>query len=175
MSQRAPAWWMRLCRVCGKLRRMTASKMRRSHYICCPCDAAAQRKWHQTRREAGLRTNYTTAAGDARLAARRKTPTARRKRRTYARRYSSDPTTKQRRWARRLVRTAIANGFMERRPCGVCGSHKAEAHHDDYLQPYSVRWLCRPHHGQMHRLPGNMNNPVILYDDARLRETDGEG
>lgn len=40
-----------------------------------------------------------------------------------------------------------------------CGSaHKIEAHHDDYTQPLSVRWLCEPCHKEWHR----HNEPVYF-------------
>ncbi len=52
--------------------------------------------------------------------------------------------------ARRAVGHAVARGTITPGPCEVCGQ-KAEAHHDDYSEPLEVRWLCRPHHAQLHR------------------------
>ena len=35
--------------------------------------------------------------------------------------------------------------------CEVCGSLRyVEAHHDSYLRPTHVRWLCRKHHRLHH-------------------------
>lgn len=48
------------------------------------------------------------------------------------------------------VRNAIRDGRLTRQPCEKCGA-KAEAHHDDYSQPLSVRWLCDFHHKEHHR------------------------
>jgi len=53
--------------------------------------------------------------------------------------------------ARSAVSRAIREGKLERKPCEVCGYTKVEGHHDDYARPLEVRWLCRPHHRQVHR------------------------
>lgn len=52
--------------------------------------------------------------------------------------------------AREAVAHALASGAMERRPCEVCGSDGAEAHHTDYSRPLDVRWLCKRHHFAAH-------------------------
>jgi hypothetical protein len=56
------------------------------------------------------------------------------------------------RWA---TRKAIRAGAIERAPCEVCGEATAEAHHDDYSKPLSIRWLCRLHHREHHAKYGN--------------------
>lgn len=50
-----------------------------------------------------------------------------------------------------LVKRALVSGRLVRMNCEACGSMKSEAHHDDYSQPFAVRWLCRPHHRAAHR------------------------
>lgn len=54
--------------------------------------------------------------------------------------------------ARAAVNHAVARGKMERKPCEVCGDPKSDGHHDDYAKPLDVRWLCRPHHMEVHRV-----------------------
>lgn len=49
------------------------------------------------------------------------------------------------------VNNAIAGGRMVRGSCEVCGKPKANAHHDDYSKPLSVRWLCNSHHKLHHK------------------------
>lgn len=34
--------------------------------------------------------------------------------------------------------------------CEICNSVKVVAHHDDYLKPLEVRWMCQAHHKQWH-------------------------
>lgn len=57
--------------------------------------------------------------------------------------------------ARRAVQVAIRAGRLVRQPCEKCGADKAHAHHDDYDRPLEVRWLCRKHHDEHHRLMGD--------------------
>lgn len=45
---------------------------------------------------------------------------------------------------------AVRDGRLKREPC-FCGL-KAQAHHDDYKKPLSVRWLCTKHHAEHHRV-----------------------
>lgn len=54
-------------------------------------------------------------------------------------------------YARRAVQQRVADGRMERQPCEVCSTPDTHAHHDDYTKPLDVRWLCRTHHGEVHR------------------------
>lgn len=53
--------------------------------------------------------------------------------------------------AHNAVNNAIRDGLMVKMDCEVCGSKMAEAHHDDYTKPLSVRWLCDTHHKEVHR------------------------
>jgi len=50
------------------------------------------------------------------------------------------------------VAKALRMGAMERKPCEVCGRVKTEAHHEDYARPLEVRWLCKSHHTDEHRI-----------------------
>lgn len=52
--------------------------------------------------------------------------------------------------AHMAVRDGIRSGFLIRGVCEVCGSINTHGHHDDYTKPLSVRWLCPPHHQQVH-------------------------
>tara|TARA_R110000850_G_scaffold28520_1_gene79668 strand:- start:78 stop:497 length:420 start_codon:yes stop_codon:yes gene_type:complete len=51
-----------------------------------------------------------------------------------------------------MVSNSIRDGKLFKKPCEVCGSeNNVHAHHDDYLEPLNVRWLCAAHHKQWHR------------------------
>jgi hypothetical protein len=80
------------------------------------------------------------------------------KRRAYMREWrKTHPLTgeaRKRMRARSYAHVYLRRGLIERidrQPCIVCGAH-AEMHHPDYGQPLWVVWLCRAHHGELHRL-----------------------
>lgn len=56
----------------------------------------------------------------------------------------------ERRRAQQLLQRAVRRGLIKRGVCEVCGSARAEAHHEDYSAPLEVRWLCRLHHFRLH-------------------------
>jgi ribosomal protein S27AE len=54
-----------------------------------------------------------------------------------------------------IVARAIRNGKLFSEPCCKCGSTESmHAHHDDYLKPMNVRWMCAGCHSQWHKLNG---------------------
>lgn len=55
--------------------------------------------------------------------------------------------------SRRYLRTAIESGIIIRPDkCVTCFKEcKPEAHHEDYMKPLEVVWLCRSCHGKEHR------------------------
>ena len=54
--------------------------------------------------------------------------------------------------ARVMVNNAIRDGRLTRAPCEVCGStSRLHAHHEDYLKPFDVNWLCPAHHVERHK------------------------
>lgn len=66
----------------------------------------------------------------------------------YTREYRKRNTNKYR--ATLMVNNAIRDKKLFREPCQICGAEKAHAHHDDYLKPLNVRWLCAIHHKKWH-------------------------
>lgn len=106
---------------------------------CKPCKAAGAKAYYLENREAVISAvvaNQKTARGKRLL-----------KKRIQS--YWARHPLKRR--AHDAVREAKRNGSLVRQPCEKCGSEKADAHHDDYSQPLSVRWLCRTHHLEAHR------------------------
>ena len=45
---------------------------------------------------------------------------------------------------------AIRDGRIERQPCMICGRFPAQAHHENYLRPFDITWLCNQHHIDRH-------------------------
>jgi len=56
------------------------------------------------------------------------------------------------------VAYAIKIGELTAKPCEVCGSTPAHAHHDDYLAVFDVRWLCPGCHNRWHKDNGEGKN-----------------
>ena len=57
-----------------------------------------------------------------------------------------------------MVNNAIRDNKLFREPCETCGHEETHAHHDDYLKPLNVRWLCAAHHRQWHVQHGEGKN-----------------
>jgi hypothetical protein len=69
--------------------------------------------------------------------------------------------------AHSMVGHALRDGRLRRGKCEVCGSLRAHAHHDDYLKPLDVRWLCAEHHKAWHIKHGPGANPDAHVPDRR--------
>lgn len=52
--------------------------------------------------------------------------------------------------AQRATQKAVANGYICRYPCQVCGNEDSIAHHPHYERKYDVIWLCGHCHGWLH-------------------------
>lgn len=75
----------------------------------------------------------------------------------YIKQYRAKYPNKYR--AHNIVNNSIRDKRLFKEPCAVCGAEAAEAHHDDYLKPLNVRWLCPAHHKEWHVLNGEGENP----------------
>ena len=53
--------------------------------------------------------------------------------------------------ARQAIRDRVYMGILMRKPCEVCGKPDAHAHHDNYAEWLSVKWLCPEHHVREHK------------------------
>lgn len=77
--------------------------------------------------------------------------------------------------ARCLVYYAVKNGHLSKpQRCEQCGEEKRlEAHHQDYLKPLLVNWLCVTCHGLQHpRLRKEKSNGYKLADPMLPEITD---
>lgn len=64
----------------------------------------------------------------------------------------NDPVEMVKVYVRSMTGRAIKTGKLMKMPCEVCfAEENVEAHHDDYLKPLDVRWLCKTHHAEHHK------------------------
>ena len=81
-------------------------------------------------------------------------------RQKHLQRSKSDPIYTYKKTIRHITNKYIKMGILVRQSCEVCKSDKkADAHHDDYNKPLEVRWLCRKHHNEHHRIYGEGKLP----------------
>jgi hypothetical protein len=128
-----------ITRVCGKCRREQVleaftSDRRKTFGRSHECRACARAR-HRAR---AARLYQASAAERAR----------RQKSRTVG--------TPERQRARQMVQRAVYDGVLIKpHACEGCGSEAVvlHGHHDDYTQPFAVKWLCTACHGQLHRKP----------------------
>ncbi len=61
--------------------------------------------------------------------------------------------------AHAIVSRAVRGGKLVSKPCQVCGEDKRiHAHHDDYMQPLNITWMCPACHSQWHQKNGEGKN-----------------
>lgn len=71
----------------------------------------------------------------------------------YQRQYKARFPNKHK--AHRIVGRAIRAKKLHPEPCVVCGTDEyVVAHHNDYLKPLNVVWMCQAHHMQWHEKNG---------------------
>lgn len=70
---------------------------------------------------------------------------------------------------RELFTAALRSGKLQKQPCSVCGSLKAEGHHTDYDKPFSVVWLCRKHHIEADKLRRILDDLGVTTNPAGVK------
>ena len=79
-----------------------------------------------------------------------KTPEGRERSRTRSKKWLENNCIKSA--AHIISGNAIRDGKLIKQPCEVCGEIKVDGHHDNYEKPLEVRWLCRKHHAEHHKI-----------------------
>ena len=135
----APEAIARVCRKCAVNFKPTRDQIKYYRHICLVCQSRAATKWardNPKRKLLGNKAYFQTAKGKA----------ARQRQSRFRIKMHSE-----KRRANYRVQTAIRNGTLVRQPCAVCETQPAEAHHENYLLPLDVVWLCKQHHDERHR------------------------
>lgn len=153
---------MRNCRGCGEVFEPTPRHVRRSDWICLPCERKVLREYRLARKLAG-RPVPRSPAKPRKTAQKsqvyrpeyyveyRRRPDVKERLKAYDRARLQNPVAQWKARARQIARYAIARGRLAKQPCEFCGSDAVQAHHDDYSKPLEVRWLCPRHHAAVHR------------------------
>ena len=141
------------CRECKSVYEPAAHEWRRRRFLCSDCRIQYDRDYRARRKAAG----NPVKPGRVPLEAYREwhveysqRPEVRERRREHCRHRRLDPVEAHKNSVRYQTREAIRRGVLVRQPCEVCGEAKVDAHHDNYGDPMTVRWLCRFHHAQHH-------------------------
>lgn len=77
--------------------------------------------------------------------------TYQKQRRKFMKEWQRKPKEIAKHKARAATRIALLKGFLQKKPCGVCGVTNVHAHHSDYSKPLIVVWLCPKHHSALHK------------------------
>lgn len=81
----------------------------------------------------------------------RKQTLLRQKKRRKLNPYPLSPERAFKQNARKKLARALKSGKVKKLPCRDCNELNVEAHHPDYSKPMEVIWLCKKHHGEIHR------------------------
>jgi hypothetical protein len=70
---------------------------------------------------------------------------------------SREEEMEQKRQTRAVSHRWLRLGIISKEPCKVCGNENSQMHHiprgeDRSYHPERIIWLCRLHHGEMHRV-----------------------
>ena len=127
------------CTKCGTPAEFKDNHNKRQGYWCKSCRSKASASSAAKHRETKRKNNN---AYHARISGQRAAATAKWR--------ANHPEKKA---AHQAVQTAIRNGSLQKMPCEVCNStNRIHAHHDDYLKPLDVNWLCHTHHMERHAM-----------------------
>ncbi len=143
-----------ICSTCGLVFEPTEWMVKKWQHICKSCISSYQKAYRQRRKQEGhpIQPGKRWSREKRQVWEReyRERPGVRERANAAAKRRAKDPAQQAKMASRRLARSAIEMGKLVRQPCEVCGVKPAHAHHDDYLKPLDVRWLCPLHHRRQH-------------------------
>ncbi len=87
----------------------------------------------------------------------------------------NDPMARLRNRTRKRTRDLVRWGRLKQKPCIVCGGRNVIAHHEDYLNPFKVIWICELHHKEYHDGKIALFNGRLRWDPARLDPKRSDG
>lgn len=122
-------------------------------YLCLPCRHQYDKQWRIKRKKLGLPCRGKRPSLQwfrAYWTKYYRRPEIRARRNALAKKYRDDPERRYKHLARWAINHALASGKLIKGLCEKCGASKTEGHHEDYMKPLIVKWLCRPCHRKEH-------------------------
>lgn len=141
------------CRKCRNPFEPTSHQIKKHDWLCLVCRRANDREWRERRKAAGFPVVSTKMPREWQRNYEKeylKSPEHRARRAELMARYRKDPVLAIRHDARRMTRNAIRTGRLVKQPCSVCGNPDVQAHHEDYMKPLDIIWLCKACHVKHH-------------------------
>jgi hypothetical protein len=84
------------------------------------------------------------------------------------RKEARDPSVKLRQKTRAKTNDLIRQGRLRKAPCEICHAQHVVPHHEDYTNPFKVRWLCEEHHKAYHNGEIALQNGTLWWNPERL-------
>jgi len=66
--------------------------------------------------------------------------------------------------SRRITKMHIKDGDLKRLDCEICGEPNTHIHHNNYLDPKNITFLCKKHHYEFHHKyePGLLDYTQVM-------------
>lgn len=113
--------------------------------LCSKCDAVKERKQDQyccACRAKMKRERYALKKSDPNFMML--------ERQKAIKKFQENEDARLKKNCREATHRAIKTGKILKQKCEICGEEEVQSHHDDYTDPFNVRWLCIKHHTQHH-------------------------
>jgi ribosomal protein S27AE len=142
------------CRVCKNEFTPTARDVSKGDYLCVPCRSNYNRKNKEKRKALGLKSSGSDTWDPIKRVAWKNKYYSRRdiieKMRDRSKERKQWPDERKKDLIRHKTKNAIQDGKIIKKPCSTCGAIKAQAHHQDYGDPFNIIWLCASCHKKQH-------------------------
>jgi len=88
---------------------------------------------------------------------------------------TQDPLIKVRKKVRTKTNALLKQGKLKKSLCVACQSPDVVPHHEDYVNPFRVIWLCEEHHKAYHDGKIALFNGTLRWNSERLIPKDYQG
>lgn len=142
------------CIKCGLDFTPSPSQIRKSYFVCRPCGRIREQRMRDEAKILGKRIKSGTMPYEYHKSYSKQYHLIEEKRLHRNKRtslYSKQPHIILKNGCRRKTRTLVSQGIIIKKTCEECGDQKVQCHHNDYNNPYDIRWLCYKCHLDYHK------------------------